>query len=643
MKIRGSTVGTTMPRPDWNQTDPKKADYIRNKPGVTPESHTGFVCAAGNYNTGEVLYERSENDPRSYIEFNFTTQGARIRVYTKDGGKPSSNYYYGNTTSVKTLTKRWEVNDEFHTFVVEGNEDGYITVHSAYSDMSNIKISERVTDVDRYTAPLAGVSGEVSFTTGEYKVLKKVLDYQFKAGLSYSVETVYSPLTELPTEEDGEIIENDTVVEYFDLGVMDGSSYIPLVKSYGSDTLKIAPTIDADGLYMRILTTEIEGKRQIDAKFTVTAIPYTMLAVEELYQGKPLNSDILYLNDEKEFLNKFRQAARLPRTPFNIPGTADALNIKPLVLAHFSDIHADGANLQRIISFCDRYSAYIDDILCGGDMVYDYPGDGRGDAWTDISGAEKILVTAGNHDYKGSDGAYSNTPDYVHETFFGGKASWGAAFPGDVNYYYKDYADSKVRLVVLDYFDWGDTQAAWLEAVLNEAKDQGHHIIISTHYTIGDFNDFDTDKGAVRPLVPVDCTFHSLIAKKKSTIFHKAAVDLVQSFIDAGGNFVCWLTGHAHTDWFGTLKEDITDSENPMHYSGQLNVSIDCACANGGAIVCDTERVIGEKSQDLFNIVSIDTYYKTLKIFRVGANYDSWMRKKDSICWDYGNGKLLYN
>ena len=31
-KIRGNTVGTTMPRPDWNQTDPKKADYIRNKP-----------------------------------------------------------------------------------------------------------------------------------------------------------------------------------------------------------------------------------------------------------------------------------------------------------------------------------------------------------------------------------------------------------------------------------------------------------------------------------------------------------------------------------------------------------------------------------------------------------------------------------
>lgn len=34
MSIKGNTVGTTMPRPDWNQTDPKKADFIRNKDSV---------------------------------------------------------------------------------------------------------------------------------------------------------------------------------------------------------------------------------------------------------------------------------------------------------------------------------------------------------------------------------------------------------------------------------------------------------------------------------------------------------------------------------------------------------------------------------------------------------------------------------
>lgn len=34
MKIKGNTVGTTMPRANWNQTDPKKADYVVGKDAV---------------------------------------------------------------------------------------------------------------------------------------------------------------------------------------------------------------------------------------------------------------------------------------------------------------------------------------------------------------------------------------------------------------------------------------------------------------------------------------------------------------------------------------------------------------------------------------------------------------------------------
>lgn len=32
MKIRGNTVGTTMKRPNFEQTDPRKSDYIVNNP-----------------------------------------------------------------------------------------------------------------------------------------------------------------------------------------------------------------------------------------------------------------------------------------------------------------------------------------------------------------------------------------------------------------------------------------------------------------------------------------------------------------------------------------------------------------------------------------------------------------------------------
>lgn len=37
-KIIGNTTATPNPRPDWNQTDETKADYIKNKPKVDPEN-----------------------------------------------------------------------------------------------------------------------------------------------------------------------------------------------------------------------------------------------------------------------------------------------------------------------------------------------------------------------------------------------------------------------------------------------------------------------------------------------------------------------------------------------------------------------------------------------------------------------------
>lgn len=36
-KIIGNTTATPNPRPDWNQTDETKADYIKNKPTVLTE------------------------------------------------------------------------------------------------------------------------------------------------------------------------------------------------------------------------------------------------------------------------------------------------------------------------------------------------------------------------------------------------------------------------------------------------------------------------------------------------------------------------------------------------------------------------------------------------------------------------------
>lgn len=53
MKIRGNTIGTTMPRPDWNQTNPRRADYILNKPRID-----NIICTAN----GDVIAVADSSD-----------------------------------------------------------------------------------------------------------------------------------------------------------------------------------------------------------------------------------------------------------------------------------------------------------------------------------------------------------------------------------------------------------------------------------------------------------------------------------------------------------------------------------------------------------------------------------------------------
>ena len=45
MKIRGNTVGTPMRRPDFNQDNPKRSDYIHNNPipRVTKQDEGKFL------------------------------------------------------------------------------------------------------------------------------------------------------------------------------------------------------------------------------------------------------------------------------------------------------------------------------------------------------------------------------------------------------------------------------------------------------------------------------------------------------------------------------------------------------------------------------------------------------------------------
>ena len=50
--------------------------------------------------------------------------------------------------------------------------------------------------------------------------------------------------------------------------------------------------------------------------------------------------------------------------------------------------------------------------------------------------------------------------------FFGDIESWGVTYTSAKRYYYKDFSDEKVRLIVLDYTHFDNEQELWLQQVL---------------------------------------------------------------------------------------------------------------------------------------------------------------------------------
>lgn len=337
-----------------------------------------------------------------------------------------------------------------------------------------------------------------------------------------------------------------------------------------------------------------------------------------------LSSDISS-EDDADILNKIQQLAR-PRRVTRV------LQTPPLVLLHFSDIHADVVNLGRIAAFAWKFSNYINDVIHTGDNVdYEYS-DGFTSWWDSVEGSENILNVIGNHDSNVKvDGnpswyAISEADDYA--TFIAPYiAGWGATYTADHCYYYKDYTANNVRLICLDAMHLTDAQLEWFTATLASAKTAGLHVLIACHMR-GHF-----------PETPIASNFNDkFLTDNASPSFSPtykeylptAWSDAVQDFIDGGGNFVAWIGGHTHYDVFTKLDR----------HPDQVQILVGMA----GIVYSQTSamaRVLNTKSQDLFNVLAVDTYSKTIKVIRVGADYNLMMQHKDTMCWNYDTGTLI--
>ena len=303
-------------------------------------------------------------------------------------------------------------------------------------------------------------------------------------------------------------------------------------------------------------------------------------------------------------------------------------------LLQFSDIHGNATNVARLMQFKEKYSSYINDVICTGDIVAEKYQDAN-----ILSSYENMLLTLGNHDAwietydealverQVTSSLWVVKPTYCYDKFFSNNISnWSVTQPSDAVangkcYYYKDYTVSsdKIRLIVLDCMHYNigsdlvdnvSVQNTWLEGVLADAAANHTPVVIAVHYWPGSIT-------AANTIVCSYTTTDGLYSDYMPSLL----ANTVAAFITNGGEFICYITGHSHSDVIGTVPE----------HPEQMFIAVDTASNTNP---CGNSVIIG-KGQDCFNIISFDVNDKLVKVVRVGRDVTTHLATKRRLVYRY--------
>lgn len=578
------------------------------------EVRVGTLWTQGNinYNTGENISSTTRARTNNYIP----TKTNRIKVTAADGYKFAPRYY--SAASPSTITGYEDFTTGTHTYEVQaGQYVRFICAHnndatmSANDALNNITISYvwpevaqedvitplRVTNASRNWYQFG--QGSVGLNTGN---------------LSDATNRCRTGERNANNFADGKLFFWVSAGWKYRLAIYDSGSY-----AYGIDwqtkasSLQLSDTQTVRAVLAKTDESDCQPSEITDDVFLMYGF---------LKNGNS-DSSVSALNGfhkTQEKLVQLHGHYKINTTPTYAPN--------PLTLLHFSDIHADIKNIQRIIQFKGEFANYIDDVIHTGDSVDNSFSDGY--SWfAGLNGGERILNVIGNHDTRVGSDWDAKTAAESYTTYFAPYiANWGASYTANLCYYYKDYSTQKARLIVLDSQHMDAAQLSWFESTLASAKTAGCAVVVAAH---------------VKPskdVTPLQTTFDDswfygngdgATSSGYPYYLDTGYSQAVDAFIKSGGQFACWLCGHLHYSLFATVRD----------YPNQLIIGVTTAAAiNAQTTVAIRE--IGTKSMDAFNVISIDPYLGLVKMIPIGNDYDLRMRHRDSICWDYVNGQILY-
>lgn len=338
-----------------------------------------------------------------------------------------------------------------------------------------------------------------------------------------------------------------------------------------------------------------------------------------------------------------------------LPTLADnGMNSMP-VFAHISDLHGDVQRLKNCLDYCDYI--HPDALLASGDTVT-YVSNDYGNYQVDLAVGHNTdyLFCIGNHEANGSVELYSTYMQELAGTY-GYLKSDGVTT--DACYWYKDFADKKIRVIALNYYEGciyrgclGQSQIDWFINTLSSTP-IGYGILVMLHspedkvvvnspydvfrqkhreFTFQENGFFVGD----RPIMHIVDAFigrTTYTGSYTESTEEEVTINADFSGVDASTEFIAYICGHRHEDWIGYYEKsthkqlclDITtgnamygDSTNPA-WSNQSDLP------RGGEGVC----------QDAFNVYAIDRAGGSVKIVRVGSDITETFEERKMMTIPY--------
>lgn len=330
---------------------------------------------------------------------------------------------------------------------------------------------------------------------------------------------------------------------------------------------------------------------------------------------------IIKKNNLVSYVAGIVEMVKAGQKPKNNTANAYLSEAKPLTLLHFSDVHGDAVETDRINDVYQDVVNLCNDVICTGDMC-----ESRFSDDASFITDKGFLLCIGNHDAladpTGWDWSQIATQQQLYDKFFAPTiANWGVTYTPNTTYYYKDYEENGIRLVVLNNFlsaDDMETQKTWLTSTLNDAITNDLSVIIAMHYHPNNAQ-------------KIDSNFTRLDKEPMQQSSGGAIPYRVQQFIQSGGKFICYLVGHEHSDYV----------MNSSDYPNQIAICIDAASLSQSNIYSELARRYGDKSQDLYNVCIFDTSTKTIKLIRVGCDDDNYIRSRKSLSIKYDTRQII--